>query len=402
LETRSGPTKVYWGLLVLAVILTALLTYSIASPSSTQHSTTNSQQAQSLIGLLQSENLALQRQLAAAQSSVNSTVGLDPVAIYAKTSMSVVTVQGLQASSSGSQQVLGSGFVIKPLGDYYIVTNFHVVQNDTDITVTFSNGDAYPAKVVGTDPYSDLAVLNASAPPNEFHPLTIASSGSLKVGEPLVAIGNPFGLSGSMTFGITSQLGRTITESLAGNFPIADVIQLSAPINPGNSGGPLIDANGSVIGITTATIGSSQGVGFAIPSDTLLRELPPLIATGSYTMHSYMGIESVDMNYQLAQLEGTNVTYGALVQSVVAGGPAANAGLKGGSRSETVQGSQYSIGGDIIVAINGTRLVNTDALSTYLEGQTVPGQTLVLGIIRGGHFMTIDMVLGTRPPPPSG
>jgi serine protease Do len=119
-------------------------------------------------------------------------------------------------------------------------------------------------------------------------------------------------------------------------------------------------------------------------------------------MHSYMGIESVDMNYQLAQLEGTNVTYGALVQSVVSGGPAANAGLKGGSHSETVQGSQYSIGGDIVVLINGTRLVNTDALSSYLEGQTLPGQTLVLGIIRGGHFMTLNMVLGTRPPPPSG
>lgn len=402
METKSGPSKIYWGLFVLAVLLTALVTYSIASQTNTQRSTTNGQQAQSQIALLQNENLALQRQLAASHKSVNSTVGLDPVAIYAKTSMSVVTVQGLQVTSSGSEPVLGSGFVIKPLNDYYIVTNFHVVQNDTDITVTFSNGDAYPAKVIGTDPYSDLAVLNASAPSSEFHPLMIGSSGSLEVGEPLVAIGNPFGLSGSMTFGITSQLGRTIAESLAGNFPIADVIQFSAPINPGNSGGPLIDANGSVIGITTATIGSSQGVGFAIPSDTLLRELPTLIATGSYTMHSYMGIESVDMNYQLAQLEETNVTYGALVQSVISGGPAASAGLRGGSQSETVQGSQYSIGGDVIVSINGTKLVNTDALSSYLEGETLPGQTLVLGIIRGGHFMTVDLVLGTRPPPPSG
>lgn len=401
METRPSPSKYYWGLLVLVVILSSAVTYSAVSLSSPKASTINSQQMQRLVNLVQSENSLLQSQPVSNQPSTNSSSGIDPVEIYSETSVSVVTVEGVQVSSSGNTTVLGSGFVTELLNSYYIVTNFHVVQDVAGLTITFSNGDAYPATVVGTDPYSDLAVLNSTAPLREFHPLKIVSSASLQVGQPVVAIGNPFGLSGSMTVGIISQVGRTIDESLAGDFAIADVIQFSAPINPGNSGGALLDSNGSVIGITTATIGSSQGVGFAIPSDTIIRELPMLVATGTYDLHSYMGIESVDMNYQLAQLEGTNVTYGVLVETVSAGGPADHAGLEGGSQSVSVQGSQYSIGGDIIVSINGTKIVNTDALSAFLEEQTLPGQMIVLGIIRGGHLMTLDLVLGTRPPPPS-
>jgi S1-C subfamily serine protease len=396
-------------LVIVAVILSSAITYAFVSMANSRPSTTTTTvsgaEAQRIVDLLQAENSLLQSQASSNSSSssgYNSTIGLNPVVIYSKSSVSVVTVEGTQHLTGGNTTVLGSGFVTKLLNAYYIVTNFHVVQNDTGITVTFSNGDAYPAKVVGTDPYSDLAVLNLSAPSREFHPLQIVSSASLQVGEPLVAIGNPFGLAGSMTYGIVSQVGRTIAESLAGNFAIADVIQFSAPINPGNSGGPLLNPNGNVIGITTATIGSSQGVGFAIPSDTIIRELPSLIVTGRYTLHSYMGIESLDMNYQLSQLEGTNVTYGVLVQNVVKGGPADTAGLRGGSTSATVEGGQVSIGGDILVSINGAKIVNTDALSSYLEEQTLPGQTLTLGIIRNGHYMTLSLVLGTRPPPPSG
>jgi S1-C subfamily serine protease len=250
METRSGPTKSYWGLLVLAVILSSVVTYSAVSLTGSRSSTSNSQQTQRLIELVQSENSLLQSQATSGQPSSNATAGLDAVKIYAETSVSVVTVQGVQVATSGNASVLGSGFVAKLLSSYYIVTNFHVVQNVTDVTVTFSDGNSYPAVTVGTDPYSDLAVLNTSAPQQEFHPLRIVGSASLEVGEPVVAIGNPFGLSGSMTVGIISQLGRTIAESLAGNFAIANVIQFSAPINPGNSGGPLIDrATGKVIGI---------------------------------------------------------------------------------------------------------------------------------------------------------
>ena len=331
-----------------------------------------------------------------------SLLGLNPVTIYRQASPSVVTVEGVQTNATGSMIVLGSGFVVELKGVFYVVTNYHVVQDMVGPTVTFSDGNAYPASVAGTDPYVDLAVMFVQAPVAEFHPLQIGNSSQLVVGEPVVAIGNPFGLSGSMTFGIVSQLGRTISESLAGNFAIADVIQFSAPINPGNSGGPLLNADGVVLGITTAIISSSQGVGFAIPSNIIARELPTLVATGHYTLHSLMGIEGTDMTYQLAQLQGTNVTYGVLIENVTAGGPADKAGLKAGTETAEVEGNQYAIGGDIIVALNGTKIVDLDALSSYLQEKTVPGQTLVVQIIRSGQKETVNLVLGTRPPPPSG
>jgi S1-C subfamily serine protease len=198
--------------------------------------------------------------------------------------------------------------------------------------------------------------------------------------------------------GIISQLGRTIQDTTAGNYSIANVIQFSAPINPGNSGGPLINAAGNVVGITTATESGSEGVGFAIPSDTIIKELPSLIDNGSYTQHSYLGIGAVDMSYQLAKASGTNVTYGVLIESVVAGGPADKVGLHAGSKIDTINGEQYLIGGDIIVSINGTRIVNNDALATYLEEYTIAGDTISLGIIRSGSLTSISLTLGARPP----
>ena len=334
--------------------------------------------------------------------SNSSTFNINPVSIYNYANASVVTVQGLQTTSSVFGQsatlVLGSGFAVYYSNSNYIVTNYHVVGGDTNISVTFSNGDAYPATVVGTDLYSDLAVLSTTAPSSEFHPLAIVPSSGLQVGDSVLAIGNPFGLSGSMTFGIISQLGRTIQESTAGNYPIADVIQISTPINPGNSGGPLFNANGQVVGITTAIVSGSQGVGFAIPSDTILRELPYLISTGSYNLHPYLGIGSADMSYDLSRAIGANVTYGVLIESVVSGSPAAGAGLQAGSSTTTVDGQQYTTGGDIIVSINGTRIVNGDALSSWLEEHALPGQTVQLGIVRSGTYMTVDVTLGSRPP----
>ncbi|HME18586.1 MAG TPA: trypsin-like peptidase domain-containing protein [Nitrososphaerales archaeon] len=390
----------YWAILVVAVLLASLLTYSAVSTLKPAPSSAAPQQA--LINELQSQNAELQRELTAQGPPSNATlIGLNPIQIYQEASASVVTVQGVEGSGFSNSTVLGSGFATDLSGAHYIVTNFHVVRGVTALTVTFQDGDAYPATVVGSDGYSDLAVLNVSSPSSEFHPLQIVSSSRLVVGQPVVAIGNPFGLSGSMTFGIVSQLGRTISESLAGNFAIANVVQFSAPINPGNSGGPLFDADGAVVGITTAVVASSQGVGFAIPSDTILRELPFLVTTGGYTLHPFMGISSVDMNYQLAQLQNTNVTYGVLIQNLTQGGPADKAGLRAGPRTQEVQGVSYAIGGDIVISVNGTKIVNTDALSSYLAEYATAGQTVVLQIIRGGHLMTVDLVLGTRPPAPS-
>ncbi len=329
----------------------------------------------------------------------SSSAALNAEKIYQYANASVVTVQGLQSlNGSPAQPVLGSGFTVIYNNSYFIVTNYHVVEGDTDLSVTFSDGNAYSAAVKGYDPYSDLAVLKVNAPSSEFHPLSIVSSSELVVGEEVLAIGNPYGLSGSETTGIISQLGRTIQDETAGNYAIADVIQISTPINPGNSGGPLFNAAGQVVGITTAIVSGSQGLGFAIPSNTILQELPYLITTGGYNLHPYLGISSVDMNYDLAKAAGTNVTYGVLVESVVSGGPAANAGIRAGSTTVTVDGSQYLIGGDDIVSINGSKIVNGDALSTWLEQYALPNEHVQLGIIRAGNLLSLDVTLGTRPP----
>ncbi|HKT21010.1 MAG TPA: trypsin-like peptidase domain-containing protein [Nitrososphaerales archaeon] len=399
MQVRRGVGAAYWGILFVTVALTFLVTFAFVT-SLNQPAATNSDQA--LINSLQSKNAQLQAQLAALTQSANGTsLGLNSIAIYQADSSGIVTVQGTQSTGFSNSTVLGSGFVVNYSNTDYVVTNYHVVAGVGGVTVTFQDGDAYPATTIGSDGYSDLAVLKVNAPASEFHPLQVVSSVPLVVGQPVAAIGNPFGLAGSMTVGIVSQLGRTISETLAGNYAIANVIQFSAAINPGNSGGPLLDANGAVVGITTATVVSSQGVGFAIPSDTILKELPFLIITGTYDLHPLLGISSVDMNYQLAQLQKTNVTYGALIENVTSGGPADKAGLMGGTQTATIGGTSYLVGGDIIVAINGTKIVNTDALSSYLAEHALAGQTVVIQIVRDGQTMSVNLVLGTRPPAPS-
>jgi S1-C subfamily serine protease len=400
MEVQRGVGAIYWTVLAVAVIVTFVLTYSATSSLRPVTNTTTTVSDQALINSLQSQNAQLQRELAT--KATNGTAqSLDSIKIYQEVSAGIVTVQGTQSSGGVNSTVLGSGFVFNFSNADYIVTNFHVVRGVSGITVTFQDGNAYPASVVGSDGYSDIAVLKLTAPALEFHPLQVVSSSQLVVGQPVAAIGNPFGLSGSMTVGIVSQLGRTLSESLAGNFAIANVIQFSAPINPGNSGGPLLDANGNVVGITTAIIGNSQGVGFAIPSDTILMELPSLVTTGGYDMHPLMGISSIDMSYQLSQLQKTNFTYGVLIENVTSGGPADKAGLRGGTQTVVASGVSYLIGGDIIISVNGTKIVNTDALSSYLAEYALAGQTLALHVVRGGQVVTIDVVLGTRPPAPA-
>ncbi len=177
------------------------------------------------------------------------------------------------------------------------------------------------------------------------------------------------------------------------------MIQFSAPINPGNSGGTLLNTRGQVVGITTATVQSSQGLGFAIPSDTILREIGSLVSNGSYNNHPYMGISGTDMDYYLAQTIGTNYTYGVLIESIVPSGPAATAGLIGGNKQVSIMGTNYLIGGDIIISLNGTKIVSYDALASYNEQHALPGQTIEVGIIRNGQYMVVPLVLGYRPPP---
>jgi S1-C subfamily serine protease len=291
-------------------------------------------------------------------------------------------------------QVQGSGFVYNYTGEMVVITNYHVVQDTVNATVTFTNGNGYTTTVIGSDPYADLAVLTTNASRNEYKPLEVTSSSTLEVGDPVIAVGTPYGLAGSMTTGIVSALGRTITEDMTNGYPIANVIQTSTPINPGNSGGPLLDYQGQVVGITTAIVSDSQGLGFAIPSNTILREIASLVTTGSYSQHPSLGATGTDMTYEIAQIMNTNVTYGWLIATAPS-----QTGLQGGTTQTVIAGSLVTTGGDIIVGINGARITNLDDLSTYLEEHTLPGQTVNLTVIRDNQTMNIAVTLGTRPTP---
>jgi S1-C subfamily serine protease len=300
----------------------------------------------------------------------------------------------ITCKKSDGTVVQGSAFVYNLTGDMIVVTNNHVVSDaiDARAIVTFSDGDSYIATVNGTDPYADLAALSvAGAPESEFKPLEIVSSSTLRVGDPSIAIGAPYGLAGTMTTGVISSLGRTISEEdYTGGFAIANIIQTSTPINPGNSGGPLLNYAGRVVGITTAIVQDAQGLGFAVPSNTILKEIYALAKFGSYTDHSYLGIKGRDMNYTESQALGVNVTYGCLIAEVVAN-PAASADI---------------VKNDVIIAIDGTRIRSMDELSSYLEEKTLPLETVVLTIARRNQTtQQTDMLprpveLGTRPPPP--
>jgi S1-C subfamily serine protease len=306
----------------------------------------------------------------------NSTVLAD---IYESVRNSIVLVQG----TTGEGEVQASGFVYNFSGTTVVITNYHVVYETSSLSVTFPNGNGYSATVLGTDQYADLAMLSVDAPSDEFKPVDIISSSTLQVGDPVIAIGNPYGLVGSLTTGVVSALGRTITEEYAGGFAIANIIQTSAPINPGNSGGPLLNVVGKVVGITTAIVSDSQGLGFAIPSNTILREISALLTTGTYSGHSYLGVKGQDMSYAMAQELGVNVTYGWKIAEVTANGPS---------------DGKLQVD-DIIIAMNGTLIRNNDDLASYLEEKTLPKEHLMFTVLRDNSIVNVDVILGARPPP---
>ncbi|MEM2921104.1 MAG: trypsin-like peptidase domain-containing protein [Candidatus Bathyarchaeia archaeon] len=280
-----------------------------------------------------------------------------------------------------------------------MVTNNHVVEGATEIVVTFFNGNVSKAVIVGEDPYSELAVLKLISAIPWLKALRLGNSSALKVGETVVALGSPFGLSSTMTAGIVSQTGRDLEAP--GNYRIVDVIQHDVPINPGNSGGPLVNLRGEVVGINTAiasTSGTSSGVGFAVPSDTIAREVPVLIAKGSYE-HPYLGVRGVDLNPDIAEAAGLNVTWGFLVTDVVSGGPCDKAGIRGGTSTKNVLGQTIRVGGDLIVGVDGYKVQRLNDISIYLERKKRPGDTVTFTIIRGGQKLYKTVTLGVRPPP---
>jgi S1-C subfamily serine protease len=323
---------------------------------------------------------------------LNDNVSLSQ--LYSQVQQSVVMIRGLLTQRDMFRRIVysevqGSGFVASVNGQTVIVTNNHVVEGTTNITVTFTDGNGYAARVLGSDQYADLAVLAIEGDGNQLTPLSIVSSSNLKAGDPVVAVGSPYGLAGSVTQGIVSALGRTITADLTGGVPISGVIQTSTLINPGNSGGPLVNYEGQVVGITTAIVSDSQGLGFAIPSNTILREIGSLVTTGSYNKHPTIDASGIDLTYEISQAMGVNVTYGWLVED--SNVPE----LRGGTSQTVVMASTVVIGGDIVIAINGERITNSDALFNYLDENTLPGQTVDLTVVRGAETTTVSVTLGS-------
>ena len=290
----------------------------------------------------------------------------------------------------------GSGFVYDDQG--HIITNNHVVENNGKLWVTFADGTMVPAKVVGTDPGSDLAVIQVDGQASRLHPVTLGDSESLRVGQLAAAIGNPFGLQGTMTAGIISALGRVLPEE-SSSFAIVDMVQTDVPINPGNSGGPLLDSAGRVIGVTTMILsqtGVSSGVGLAVPVATVKKVVPTLIAQGHYA-HPWLGISGGTITPAVAESLSLPVQQGVLVESVVSGGPADRAGILGGSQRSRTGSQALTTGGDIIVAIDDEEVKSFDDLVGYLGRKTEVGQRVTLTVLRDGARQRIEATLGERP-----
>ncbi|MBS1878377.1 MAG: trypsin-like peptidase domain-containing protein [Actinobacteria bacterium] len=300
--------------------------------------------------------------------------------------------------SSGGGTATGSGIVID--GEGHILTNNHVIENATKITVKLGESDTtHTAEVVGTDPSNDLALLKVNAPASELHPLTLGDSSKIEVGDPVVAIGNPFGLDRTVTSGIVSALQRQIKAP--DGFSISNVIQTDAAINPGNSGGPLINAEGEVIGINsqieTGGNGSNGnvGIGFAIPINTAKAEIQSLIKNGEVE-HAYLGISGGDITAELAQDFNLPVKEGVIVQEVVKGGPSDKAGIHGSTKKATIEGVEVPVGGDIITAINGKKIKSMEEVVTMVE-QAKPGEEFEITLLRDGQEKKVTVTLGTRP-----
>jgi len=292
---------------------------------------------------------------------------------------------------------LGSGFVYDKQG--HIITNNHVVANAKTVDVTFVDGNTYAAKVIGSDPFSDIAVIQLT---DDFSaenvvPLVIANSSSLEVGQQIVAIGNPFGLSDTMTRGIVSQMGRLLPNPDTG-FSTPNTIQTDAAINPGNSGGPLLNMQGQVVGISTAinsATGEFSGIGFAVPSNTIMREVQGLIDNGCFS-HAWLGVSGGSLTPDMSVSAGLPRNYkGVVVGSVQAGSPAEKVGLQGTSKDDV---SNSQLVGDIIIGIDGHPLRSIDDLISYIDTHKSAGDNVLLTVNRHGQIMHLNPLLQSRPP----
>ncbi len=328
----------------------------------------------------------------------------DPEALYAARAPGVVTIYA-NLGLDGTAQ--GSGFVVDR--DGVILTNAHVITNAAEartnvqgaraVYVEFADGERIGGRVVGWDLFSDVGVIRVKPADHPLDPVPLGDSATVVVGEPVAAIGSPFGKQSSLTVGVVSATGRSIDSLAAGGFAVSNAIQIDAPINRGNSGGPLFDADGRVIGINAqieSTSGTNEGVGFAIPIDLARRSLEQLLRTGKVS-YAYIGVSTQDVTPGIAQAFGLGADRGALVTRVEDGSPAGLAGLHGGSRTEAFNGQDITLGGDLIVAIAGTKVDDADDVSRLVTTTLRPGQTVTFTVLRGKKRMSIPVTLGNRP-----
>ena len=346
----------------------------------------------------------------------NQNLGRDLTTLFNDVDQSIVQISEARASSFGSRQ--GSGFIYDNLG--HIITNYHVVADpgesqetslsDKDFHITFLDGTTYIGRVIGADLYSELAVLKVeNITGDSLIPLPLGNSSQVRIGQVVLAVGNPFGLSGSMTEGIVSGFGRILPSSVpqgdlllrqdAPSLLIPNLIQTDAAINPSNSGGPLLNTAGEVIGMNTEIFSNSgeyAGVGSAIPSDIIRKVVPELISTGTYR-HPYIGITGVDVSPEIATEMGLNSSRGFLVTEVTSGSPAERSGIRDGGVLKDINGRQIELGGDVIVAVDNVTVRKIEDLLSYLQSARSVGENVILRVIRDGKFLEIGMTVTPRP-----
>jgi S1-C subfamily serine protease len=341
--------------------------------------------------------------------------GFDPAAIYRARAGGVVTIVALfgHTENGGGDAAQGSGFVVSKEG--YILTNSHVITTAGEdapgekpkaastVFVEFNDGDRVPARVIGWDVYDDVGLLKVAPKEHGLGPVPLGDSSTVVVGEPVAAIGSPFGNESSLSVGVVSATERSI-ESLTSSYELVDAIQTDAPINRGNSGGPMFDARGRVIGINAqirSESGNAEGVGFAVPINSAKRSMEQLIGSGR-VRYAWLGVSTQTVTPKLARHFDFAAGHGAAVQTVIDGGPAAKAGLRGGGREEDFRGIHFQGGGDLIVAIDGRRVRSAEDVVRAVTEQLVPGQTTRLTILRGRERLVVSVVLGERPANPPG
>src|SRR4249920_2471271 len=362
--------------------------------------------AVALLGGLEGDTTVVTETVQSTSTELGPTTGAMSVnEIYETAAPGVVQINSTtksDASTASEQRALGSGFVVDKSG--HIVTNYHVVEGADRITVSFSNRDTVEATLVGTDPSTDLAVLRVGVSANALTPLPLGNSDNVKVGDPVVAIGNPFGLDRTATAGIVSAVQRLIS-SPDPRFTIDHVIQTDSPINKGNSGGPLLDNEAEVIGVNTQieTGGNSTGnvgIGFSVPSNTVKDVVGQLLRTGR-VQHPYLGIQGHPITTELAKTYRLPVEEGVIVESVTKGSGADKAGLKRGGTKRVVSGETYILGGDIIVAADGKKISSIEELRDAIAAHK-PGDKIELQVVRDANKTSVAVTLGRRPASPQG